>query len=281
MNNATRLLGAARLRDLLDRHGIRPARSLGQNFVIDPNTIRKVVAAARLSADDRVLEIGAGVGSLTLALASECRKVVAVEKDSRLVTALEEVLAGKTNAEIVAADAMTLDFSDLDVNKLVANLPYNVAASIVLKTFEQAPAIEQLTVMTQKEVGERLLSAPGSRIYGQTSVLLAYFAEGELAGRISRRAFYPVPRVDSVVVRLSRRRTLPDVEWRPFSALVKAAFSQRRKTLRNSLSSAVGAARAEELLIGAGLDPNVRAEAVDLNGYVRIAALTRREETMR
>ena len=281
MNSQSELLGAARLRNLLARHGIRPARSLGQNFVIDPNTIRKVVAAASLDPNDRVLEIGPGAGSLTLALAAGGRSVIAVEKDARLLPALEEAMAGAKNVEIVAADAMTLDLSKLDVNKLVANLPYNIAASIVLKALEEAPRIDQFTVMTQKEVGERLLAAPGSKVYGQISVLLAYFARGQIAATVSRRAFYPVPRVDSVLVRLFRRRTLPDADWRTFSSIVKAAFSQRRKTLRNSLSSMMDAARAGELLAAAGVDPTDRAESVDMNAYVRIASLVRREEAAR
>jgi 16S rRNA (adenine1518-N6/adenine1519-N6)-dimethyltransferase len=266
------LLGAAALRQALDRHGVRPLKSLGQNFVIDPNTIRKVLSAADLPSDSRVLEIGAGAGSLTLALAGACRAVVALEKDERLLPVLHDVVGGRDNVEIVHGDALEVELDDLRASHVVANLPYNVAATVVIRVLDEAPSIGSLTVMTQREVGERLAAGPGSKAYGQTSVLVAYFAKAAVAGPVSRRAFFPVPRVDSVIVRIERRVTTQPENRSEFFQLVKAAFSQRRKTVRNSMAGLFDSP--EDLLRAlerAGVDPSTRAEDVAAESFALLA----------
>ena len=262
------LLGARALRELLARGGVHPKKRYGQNFVVDPNTIRKVLDVAALDERSHVLEIGAGVGSLTLGLSTAARRVTAIEIDERLLPLLRESVGERGNVEIVHADIMRLDLARVEADAAVANLPYNLAASIVLKLLFEATSVRSLTVMAQREVGERLVASPGSKIYGQTSVLLAFHASARVAARVSRRAFYPVPDVDSVLVRIDRRPA-PEVDEERFREVVRMAFAQRRKTLRNSLSQlgpdlsrAFGAA---------GIDPDARAETVDLDRYVALA----------
>jgi 16S rRNA (adenine1518-N6/adenine1519-N6)-dimethyltransferase len=265
------LLGARRLMELLRQHGIRPRKELGQNFVIDPNTIRKVVASARLDPGDRVLEIGAGAGSLTLGLAEEAAHVIAVEFDRALHPVLQTVLGDAGNVEVVAADAMAMELEELPVNKMVGNLPYNIAVDVVMRVLEQARQISALTVMTQREVGERLAASAGSKAYGGVSVMVRYFADARVVTRVSRNAFYPVPGVDSVLVHLVRSSRKEDVDERRLAVIVRAAFGQRRKTLRNALAPLVGSgAGAEEVLRRAGIDPKARAEEIDLEGFLEI-----------
>ena len=267
------LLGAKRLMELLAHHGHRPTKSLGQNFVIDPNTIRKVVAASGVSKSDRVLEIGAGPGSLTLGLAAAAESVVAVEIDTHIVPVLRDAVAGASNVEVVVGDALNLDYAGFGANRLVANLPYNIATQIVLLALEGAPAITSLTVMTQKEAGERLVAGPGSKVYGATSVLTAFHGEARLAGTISRRAFYPVPNVDSVMVRIERRASDPGIDRGRFYRVVKAAFSQRRKMARSTLAEIFGdQTEAAGALVAAGASPTARAEEIGLETYLKLAA---------
>ncbi|MGH2694447.1 MAG: 16S rRNA (adenine(1518)-N(6)/adenine(1519)-N(6))-dimethyltransferase RsmA, partial [Actinomycetota bacterium] len=234
------LLGPRRLRELLDRHGVRPRKELGQNFVIDPNTIRKVVAIAKVSPEDAVLEIGAGAGSLTLELARAARRVMAVEFDRRLLPLLHEALDGLSNVELVHADVLQMDLEVVDATSMVGNLPYNIAVPVVMRVLERAPQIVDLTVMTQREVGERLAAGPGSKTYGRVSVLVQYRARAMIAGKVSKRVFYPAPDVDSVIVRIERRERLPEVDQTMLSSVVTAAFAHRRKTLRNTLASLAG-----------------------------------------
>ena len=265
------LLGARRIRELFEAHGIRPQKQLGQNFVIDPNTIRKVVDVARVSDDDSVLEIGAGAGSLTLGLAAAAGRVTAIEFDSRVVPALRDSLVGVDNVDVVEADAMKLDYTSIDATTLVANLPYNIAVPLVITALEKATQITSLTVMTQREVGERLAASPGSKAYGQVTVLVGYWAAASVAARISRNAFFPVPTVDSVVVRIDRRLQ-PDVDYQVLKSLVKASFEQRRKTLRNALARVTGSiAVAERVLADAAIDSAARPETIDLAGWFSIA----------
>jgi 16S rRNA (adenine1518-N6/adenine1519-N6)-dimethyltransferase len=266
------LLGARRIGELLAGHGIRPNKSLGQNFVIDPNTIRKVVDAAELSPGDSVLEIGPGVGSLTRGLASVVKRVVAVEIDERLVPVLTEATSDLSNVEIVLGDALKLDLGSFGATKLVANLPYNVAVPIVMRALELAPGISRLTVMTQREVGERLAASPGSKAYGLPSVLVRYYSEPRVAGRVGRGAFFPVPNVDSVLVELERRGP-PDVDRAALFEVVRAAFGQRRKSIRNSLAPVLGP-DVDETIRKAGLDPSVRPERLGLPDFVALARLT-------
>ena len=269
------LLGARRLRELLAEYGASPKRSLGQNFVIDPNTIRKVVEVARVTSTDRVLEIGAGCGSLTLGLASSAQSVVAVEIDDRLVQLLATTFEAIPNVTVVHADATTMPLADLDATVLVANLPYNIATYLVLRALEEAPQIARITVMTQKEVGERLAADVGSKSYGQTSVMVRSFGRAKVVAQISRRAFYPVPNVDSVLVEVTRGAR-PDVEHGRLSEVVKSAFSQRRKTLRNTLTPVAGSVdAAEAALVAVGISPQARAEELNLDDFVAVTkALT-------
>jgi len=265
-----RLLGARRIRELFEAHGIRPHKELGQNFVIDPNTIRKVVDVAGDLSDKIVLEIGAGAGSLTLGLAGAARRVIAVEFDVRVVPALREALLGIDNVEVAVADAMKLDYAKLEATSLVANLPYNIAVPLVITVLENAPQITSLTVMTQREVGERLAATPGNKSYGQVSVLVGYWARATVAARISRNAFFPVPTVDSVVVRIDRREP-PEVSYARLNEIVKAAFAQRRKTLRNTLDPLGNSvSEVERSIHDADVDPSVRPETVSLDEWVAI-----------
>jgi len=254
---------------VLASHDIRPAKALGQNFVVDPNTIRKVLQVARVDRDDRVLEIGAGAGSLTLGLAAAAAAVVAVEVDPRLTEVLKETLAGVANVEVIQADALTASLTDHRANKLVANLPYNIAVPVVLRVLETVPQVGELVVMTQREVGERLVAGPGSKTYGQVSVMVAYFGRATLAAKISRRAFWPVPNVDSVLVRIVRRDP-PDISSERLFPVIRAAFAHRRKTLRNNLAALAGPDPAA-LLAAAGVDPGDRAEQLDLAEFISIA----------
>jgi 16S rRNA (adenine1518-N6/adenine1519-N6)-dimethyltransferase len=271
MASESRLLGAGQVSELLREHGIRPSKWLGQNFVIDPNTIRKVIGAAGLDPSDAIVEIGAGCGSLTLGLVAAARRVVAVEVDPKLVEALRQVTSGVANVEVVHADALQLDLDALGVTKLVGNLPYSVAAPLILHVLESSASIRQLTVMTQREVGERLAAEPGGKVYGQTSVIVGFHADARLVGRVSRRAFYPEPTVDSVIVSMVRRPELPEVDPRLFGRVVRAAFSQRRKMLRGTLAPVVGE-DVDEILEGAGVDPSARPEALGWEEFVGITA---------
>lgn len=265
------LLGARRLREVLAAHEVRPTKSLGQNFVVDPNTIRKVLQVARVASGDRVLEIGAGAGSLTVGLAAAAERVVALEVDPRLVQVLHETLAGVGNVEVVAGDALKIPLADVTAHKLVANLPYNVAVPVVLRVLEEAPQIQELVVMTQREVGERLVAVPGSKTYGRVSVLVAYFGAATMAAKISRRAFWPVPNVDSVLVRIERSKA-PGISPERLFPVVRAAFGQRRKTVRNNLQAPVGI-DLDEALRAAGVDPGVRAEQLGLEDFIEIAKI--------
>jgi 16S rRNA (adenine1518-N6/adenine1519-N6)-dimethyltransferase len=266
----TELLGARRLRELLDRHGVRPSKSLGQNFVIDPNTIRKVVTVSGVGPGDRVLEIGAGAGSLTLGLAGAAGHVTALEFDRALHPVLAETLAGVGNVDVVHRDATKLDWGRVDASALVANLPYNIATPLVLDALAGAPALRTLTVMTQREAGERLTARPGSKAYGHVSVVAAYYATASVAAPVSRKVFYPEPNVDSVLVRLVRRDPAPDDPGRLFE-VTRAAFAQRRKTLRNSLISLAGdAERAEDALRAAGIAPTARPEELGLDAWLAL-----------
>jgi 16S rRNA (adenine1518-N6/adenine1519-N6)-dimethyltransferase len=265
-----RLLGARRLRELFTTHDIRPHKELGQNFVVDPNTIRKVVDVAGDLSARTVLEIGAGAGSLTLGLARAARKVIAVEFDARMVPALRESVGEIDNVEIVQADALKLDYAALEATEVVANLPYNIAVPIVITVLENAPQVSSLTVMTQREVGQRLAATPGSKSYGQVSVLVGYWTQAVVAARISRNAFYPVPAVDSVLVRLDRREP-PEVDYARLNEVVKTAFAQRRKTLRNTLGPlGSSVSDIENTIRAAGIDPGARPETVSLDGWVAI-----------
>jgi 16S rRNA (adenine1518-N6/adenine1519-N6)-dimethyltransferase len=265
------LLGVRRLRELLRSHRIMLTKSLGQNFVIDPNTIRKVVDVAEVTADDHVLEIGAGAGSLTLELARCARKVTALEIDERLRPILEATLADASNVDVVFEDVLKADLASVDATKVVANLPYNIAAQTVIKILQEAPSIQMLCVMTQREVGERLAAKPGSKVFGLSSVLVGFHATASIAGRISRNVFFPAPNVDSVLVRIDRRSDVPAEIEETFVSVARAAFGQRRKNVRNSLSSIAPVADVERALAATSIDPTSRAESLDVNDFIDLA----------
>ncbi|MEU4800817.1 16S rRNA (adenine(1518)-N(6)/adenine(1519)-N(6))-dimethyltransferase RsmA [Actinosynnema sp. NPDC023587] len=273
------LLGPADVRRLAAELDIRPTKKLGQNFVHDPNTVRKVVAAAGLGPEDVVLEVGPGLGSLTLALLPACASVVAVEIDPVLarrlpVTVAERAPGLKDRLTVVEADAMrvTADRFPVPPTALVANLPYNVAVPVVLHLLAELPSLRTGLVMVQAEVADRMAAGPGSKVYGVPSVKLAWYADARRAGPVPRSVFWPVPNVDSALVAFTRHEPLSTVDRKALFSLVDAAFAQRRKMLRGALSGWAGsAAEAERLLTLAGVDPGVRGEQLGVGDFVRIA----------
>lgn len=268
-------LGAGALRALAARHGIRPKRSLGQHFLIDPNLARAIAADVGSGPGDRVVEIGAGLGSLTRALAETGADVVAIEVDAALLPALRESVTGLERVRVVEADATGRGWTaslDGDGWVLAANLPYNVATELILEVLEAVEAVRRLVVMVQREVGERLLAGPGDEGYGPASVRVALRAAGELVRRVPPAVFWPRPSVESVVVRLTRRDRPPvEVDEGRLLALVDRGFAERRKTMRNALRR-LGVADAETVLARAGVDPAARAESLSLADFARIAA---------
>lgn len=282
------MLGAGEVRDLLERHGLAARRSLGQNFVADPNTVAHIARLAGVGPGDPVVEIGPGLGSLTLALAATGASVLAVEKDRSLLPVLEEVLAdamrrsggdgaGGAQVRVVEGDALELDWAALLGDErwtLVANLPYNVAVPVVMTLLATVPQVRRLVVMVQLEVAERLAAGPGSKAYGVPSVKAAWYAAARLAGTVPRSVFWPVPNVDSGLVELRRREPPVTTATRDeVFAVVDAAFAQRRKTLRAALAGwAGGAAAAEAALRAAGVDPQTRGEALPVAAFAAIAA---------
>ena len=273
------LLGPAEIRDLAARLGIRPTKQWGQNFVIDKGTVRRIVRAAEVTEDDVVLEVGPGLGSLTLALLPQVRHVTAVEIDPalaeqlpRTVTEVAPDLADRLS--VLHTDALRVtDLPDPQPTALVANLPYNVAVPVVLHLLATVPTIEKVLVMVQLEVAERLAAGPGSKVYGVPSVKADWYAEVSGAGRIGRNVFWPAPNVDSGLVRMVRRDPpATEATREEVFAVVDAAFAQRRKTLRAALAGWAGsAARAEQVLRAAGVDPQARGEVLDVGAFARIA----------
>jgi 16S rRNA (adenine1518-N6/adenine1519-N6)-dimethyltransferase len=273
------LLGPAEVRALAAGLGITPTKSLGQNFLHDPNTIRRIVRTAELGPDDVALEVGPGLGSLTLGLLGAAGHVIAVEIDPVLAAALPGTVARRRpdltdRLTVLAADALALGPLVPAPTALVANLPYNVAVPVVLHLLEVLPSLRTGLVMVQAEVAERLAAKPGSRIYGVPSVKAAWYAEVRKAGSIPRSVFWPVPNVDSLLVALTRRESPTGARREDTFAVIDAAFAQRRKTLRAALARWAGsAAAAETLLRAAGVDPGLRGEALDVTAYARIAAV--------
>ena len=267
------LLTPRDVRRLLDAHGVAPRKAHGQNFVVDPNTVRKIVRDAGVRPGELVCEIGPGVGSLTVALRAAGARVVALEVDAGLVRALTEVVGDDPGVRIVHGDALTGDLAALAGGPaaLVSNLPYNIATPLVLRALA-AGVFDRLHVMVQREVGERWAAEAGDTAYGAVSVKLAALADVAVAGRVSRHAFYPMPNVDSVTVRLQPRPWTHDVEQATLFRLVNAGFSQRRKRLRNALAAEHAASEVEAALAAAGLDAGARAEELDLAEWLRLTA---------
>jgi 16S rRNA (adenine1518-N6/adenine1519-N6)-dimethyltransferase len=273
------LLGATEIRALATELDVTPTKKLGQNFVVDANTVRRIVQVARVSAGDRVVEVGPGLGSLTLAILEAEASVTAVEIDHRLAERLPETARahGVPEGALTVVDADALRVRDLpgDPEVLVANLPYNVSVPVLLHLLETFPRLERGVVMVQAEVGERLAAPPGSKVYGAPSAKAAWYGPWRLAGTVSRQVFWPVPNVDSVLVAFARDadpRGTEDERRRTF-AIIDAAFQQRRKMLRQALSSVLGGSSAEAsaVLEEAGVAPTARGEELGVEDYLRVA----------
>ena len=244
--------------------------------MIDPNSIRRVVRLAGIDSGDRVIEVGAGLGTLTMALSEAASQVVAVELDRKLVPALQRVTGGLPNVTVVQADALGLDWAGLLAgrpHRLVSNLPYNIATPLVATLLAEVPAIFDITAVVQREAGERFAAPPGSKTYGGISVLVAYYCAIKAMGKVPPTVFWPQPSVDSVVVRMSRHPPPVEVNPEKLMKVVRAAFSQRRKTIRNSLPAALGLdlAEVQDLLRRSGVDSSRRAESLTLEEFARIA----------
>jgi len=273
------LLGASEIRALAAELDVTPTKKLGQNFVVDANSVRRIVQVARVQPGERVVEIGPGLGSLTLAVLETGASVTAVEIDHRLAARLAETAAAHGVApgalEVVDADALRVTELPGEPTVLVANLPYNVSVPVLLHFLETFPNLKRGVVMVQAEVGERLAAPPGSKIYGAPSVKAAWYGRWRLAGTVSRQVFWPVPNVDSVLVAFERDaepRGSEDERRRTF-AIVDAAFQQRRKMLRQALSAALGgtSAAASAVLESADVAPTARGEELSIDDFVRVA----------
>jgi 16S rRNA (adenine1518-N6/adenine1519-N6)-dimethyltransferase len=273
------LLGAAEIREMAEELGIKPAKSLGQNFVIDANVCRKIVRTAGVTSSDVALEIGPGLGSLTLALLEEAKSVIAVEIDERLATRLPQTVVAHNESaatfSVIHQDALHLKSLPEAPTVLVANLPYNVSVPVLLHLLEIFPTLKSGVVMVQAEVADRLAAKPGTKEYGIPSVKAAWWADLHGAGSISRSIFWPVPGVDSKLVSFTRHQPLGEEALRLKTfTLIDAAFAQRRKMLRSALSSIYGSSgAAEKVLIEAGIDPTLRGESLLVNDFYTIARI--------
>lgn len=272
------LLGPQEIRELADLLGIRPTKTLGQNFVIDPNTIRRIIAAADIDPEETVLEVGPGLGSLTLGILDAAKDMVAVEIDPPLAQQLPATIArfrpgAEDRIEVILQDALKVTELPKTPTALVANLPYNVAVPVLIHLLGQFPSIEHALVMVQDEVADRLAATPGSKIYGVPSVKANWFCEVSKAGVIGTNVFWPAPKIKSGLVAFKRRpQLLSDVPRELVFTIIDAAFAQRRKTLRAALGPWAGSpARAGEILEAAGIDPTLRGEKLDIHDYVKIA----------
>ena len=274
-----RLLGPAEIRSLAAGLDLRPTKQRGQNFVIDPNTVRRIVRDAGIGAEDVVLEVGPGLGSLTLALLDLAAHVVAIEIDPVLADALPATVADRApdladRLEVVCADAMRVtEVPGPAPTALVANLPYNAAVPLLLHLLALLPSVERSLVMVQAEVADRLAAGPGSKVYGIPSVKAAWFADVRRAGSVGRAVFWPAPNVDSGLVALTRHAPPSTTATGGLVfAVVDAAFSQRPKALRAALKTLAGSAeRSEEALRVAGIAPLTRGEQLGLPEFVAIA----------
>ncbi|HEX4431483.1 MAG TPA: 16S rRNA (adenine(1518)-N(6)/adenine(1519)-N(6))-dimethyltransferase RsmA [Frankiaceae bacterium] len=272
------LLSPADTRALARRLDVAPVKSRGQNFLVDPNTVRRIVRLADLGTDYHVLEIGPGLGSLTLGLLDAGVRVTAVELDPVLAAALPETVAARApdaadQLTVITGDALRVDIPAVpdSATVLAANLPYNVAVPLLLRLLETLPELAHGVVMVQAEVAARLAAPPGSRVYGVPSAKLAWYAESRVAAPVPRTVFWPQPRVDSALLTFARREP-PAGDRKQTFEVIDAAFAQRRKTLRAALAKWAGsAAAAEQALRGAGIEPGLRGEALDVTAFSRIA----------
>mgnify|MGYP006269240915 CR=1 FL=1 len=271
------LLGGNDIRKLADALGVVPTKKLGQNFVTDPNTIRRIVAAAKLKGHENVVEIGPGLGSLTLGLLEVAKSVTSVEIDAKMAAAIEDTVAKRASGKefhLVTHDAMTVTELPVTPDALVANLPYNISVPVLLNFLERFDSIRTGLVLVQAEVAHRLAAKPGSKVYGAPSVKLAWYADANLAGNVGRTIFWPVPNVDSALVYFERHQVpIGDEALRLVTFdVIDAAFGQRRKTLRQALSNWAGSpAAVDELLERAGIASSLRGEQLDIDDFVKIA----------
>jgi len=280
-DDASHLLGPVEIRALATRLDLRPTKRRGQNFVIDPNTVRRIVRAAAVTSDDVVLEVGPGLGSLTLALLPAVAGVVAVEIDPLLADQLPLTVAERAptlarQLRVVLADALTVGAADLPgpaPTALVANLPYNVSVPVLLHLLQTLPTLRRVLVMVQAEVADRLAAGPGSKVYGVPSAKARWYGDVRRAGSVGPSVFWPVPNVDSGLVALTRHEPpQTSADRAEVFAVIDAAFATRRKTMRASLASwAGGPAAAEQALRAAGVDPSARGEQLDVAAFARIA----------
>ena len=268
------LLGATEIRELAAKLDLKPAKSLGQNFVIDSNVCQRIVRQVEINANDVILEIGPGLGSLTLAILELKVPVIAIEIDNRLADQLPETVKlhnPNANLTVINEDAISVRHLPIDPTVLVANLPYNVSVPVLLNLLEHFPQLREGVVMVQAEVADRLAAKPGNKDYGVPSLKAAWWADLELAGNISRNIFWPIPNVDSKLVYFKRHEPLGDEGIRKtVFSLIDAAFSQRRKMIRSSMSVALGPS-SEAIIANAGIDPTLRGEALEIKQYLAIA----------
>jgi 16S rRNA (adenine1518-N6/adenine1519-N6)-dimethyltransferase len=273
------LLGAAQIRELAAQLDLKPSKSLGQNFVIDSNVCTKIVRTAGVTSNDIALEIGPGLGSLTLAMLEVAQSVIAVEIDSRLAQQLPitvmQHFEHPENLTVINMDALAVNELPVAPTVLVANLPYNVSVPVLLHLLEKFPTLRTGVVMVQAEVADRLAARPGGKEYGIPSVKAAWWADVKNVGTVSRSIFWPAPNVDSKLVGFTRRETAGSEESRAkVFTIIDAAFAQRRKMLRSALSSLYGSSSAAEaILIKAGIDPTLRGEALQIESFCKIAAV--------
>jgi 16S rRNA (adenine1518-N6/adenine1519-N6)-dimethyltransferase len=273
------LLGAAQIRELAAQLDLKPSKSLGQNFVIDSNVCTKIVRTAGVTSEDIALEIGPGLGSLTLAMLEVAKAVIAVEIDPRLATQLPITVTAHfdhpENLTVINMDALAVKELPVAPTVLVANLPYNVSVPVLLHLLEKFPSIRTGVVMVQAEVADRLAAKPGGKEYGIPSVKAAWWADVKNVGTVSRSIFWPAPNVDSKLVGFTRRETAGSEESRAkVFTIIDAAFAQRRKMLRSALSSLYGSSSAAEaILMKAGIDPTLRGEALEIQSFCKIAAV--------
>jgi 16S rRNA (adenine1518-N6/adenine1519-N6)-dimethyltransferase len=271
------LLGAAEIREIAERIGVRPTKKLGQNFVVDANTCRKIVKSADVGPEDVALEIGPGLGSLTLAMLESAKEVIAIEIDDRLAAELPETAKrhgfDSDKLTIINQDAMGISTLPVEPTVLVANLPYNVSVPVLLRFLELFPTLRSGVVMVQSEVADRLVAKPNSKTYGSPSVKATWWADLSSAGTVSRSIFWPVPNVDSSLVRFVRHQSAGDEALRKVVfKIIDAAFAQRRKMMRAALSDMCGSSAAASAIIEAsGIDPTIRGEALELSDFIKIA----------
>ena len=277
--NKKRLYSPKRLKEVLEKHNFKFSKSLGQNFLIDGNIVRKIVENAEITKEDYVLEVGPGMGTLTEELALNAKKVLAVELDNKLKPVLEETLGGYPNVEILFSDILKLDMVEVIKEKMddkrikiVANLPYYITTPIIAKFLENNYNIDSITVMVQKEVAERITASPNTKDYGSLTIFAQFYSDPEIVLNIPKTVFIPQPKVDSAVIRLKIRDKYRDVDKEKFFKIVKAAFSQRRKTILNTLSSGLDIDKDEvrRILNHSEIESNKRAENLTIEEYIKL-----------